>query len=113
MEMTLKENGRLFIAVPNAQSNTGCYWRYEDFTHHTLFTAGSLLFVLRQAGYSKMQIYDKDCLLGLDGWKKIIRKILLSLYRSNNKFWNKVTASSYHSPSPVVNSYEIKMIAEK
>ena len=113
LRMALKEEGRLFVAVPNAQSNTGCYWRYEDFTHHTLFTAGSLLFVLRQAGYSKMQIHDKDCLSGVYGWKKIIRKIFLSIYRRNNEFWNKITASSYHSPSPIVNSYEVKVVAEK
>lgn len=108
----LKDNGELFVAVPNAQSNTGCYWMYEDFTHQTLFTAGSLLFVLRQAGFSNISLHDRDCLIGIDGLKKMVRKYFLAIYRANNSFWNKVTASSYHGPSPVVNSYEVKMIAK-
>ena len=48
----LKSGGVFYVSVPNAQSPTGCYWAYEDFTHSTLFTAGSLLFVLRSAGFS-------------------------------------------------------------
>ncbi|MBU1152718.1 class I SAM-dependent methyltransferase [bacterium] len=32
----LKDGGKLMMMVPNAQSNTGCYWAYEDFTHYTL-----------------------------------------------------------------------------
>lgn len=42
----LKIDGKLILMVPNAQSNTGCYWAYEDFTHHTLYTTGSLFYVL-------------------------------------------------------------------
>jgi cyclopropane fatty-acyl-phospholipid synthase-like methyltransferase len=109
----LNDHGLIFISVPNAQSNTGCYWMYEDFTHQTLFTAGSLIFVLKRAGFSEPCLHDPDCLIGGSKWKNLIRKFFLLIYRANNKFWNKVTASSYHDPSPIVNSYEIKMIAKK
>ena len=109
----LSDNGKIFVAVPNAQSNTSCYWRYEDFTHTTLFTAGSLFYVLREAGYTDIELRDKDCLAGLLGFKRVFKKLLLKTYRANNTFWNRVTSSSYHQPSPVVNSYEIKMLAKK
>lgn len=107
----LSKNGKLLVVVPNAQSNTGCYWAYEDFTHHTLFTAGSLLYVLRQAGFSNIELIDKDCLLGINIIKRLLRKSGLAIYKAKIKFWNKVTASSFHQPSPVVFSYEIKMLA--
>lgn len=109
----LNDGGIVFISVPNAQSHTGCYWMFEDFTHQTLFTAGSLIYVLKQAGFGDLQLHDRDCLVGGSIWKNSIRKFFLSIYRENNLFWNKITASSYHNPSPIVNSYEIKMIAEK
>lgn len=109
----LKPEGALLVMVPNAQSNTGCYWAYEDFTHSTLFTAGSLFYVLKQAGYSSIQLIDKDCLSGHGVLMRLVRRALLAVYDINRKFWNKVTASSYHRPSPVVYSYEIKMLAHK
>lgn len=66
----LAKNGKIFVAVPNAQSHTGCYWAYEDFTHTTLFTAGSLIYVLKMAGFSDVAIIDKDALSGSKGLKK-------------------------------------------
>jgi len=60
----LKAGGGLIVAVPNAQSNTGSYWRYEDFTHHYLFTSGSLYFVLRAAGFDEVRFLDIDCTAG-------------------------------------------------
>lgn len=56
----LNKDGELCIMVPNAMSNTNCYWAYEDFTHNTLFTPGSLLFVLREAGFSDITFLDPD-----------------------------------------------------
>ena len=50
----LSENGKLVVMVPNAQSNTDSYWAYEDFTHTTLFTAGSLFYVLKAAGFDTL-----------------------------------------------------------
>lgn len=111
-EHCLAKDGKLFVAVPNAQSHTGCYWAYEDFTHTTLFTAGSLIYVLKMAGFTHATIIDKDALCGSSGLKKIVRKIFLKLYMLQYKFWNKITASATHQPSPIVFSYEIKALAQ-
>jgi len=60
--------------VPNAQSPVGCYWAYEDFTHTTLFTAGSLYYVLKMAGFKEITFVDPLCIEGLPLWKKMVRK---------------------------------------
>jgi len=109
----MKKNSILQISVPNAQSNTGCYWAYEDFTHTTLFTVGSLLYVLRSAGFEDIEILDKDCTEGTSLVKTIIRKIFLKIYENKIKFWNKITNSSYHKPSPKIFSFQIKILAKK
>ncbi|MBK7438833.1 MAG: methyltransferase domain-containing protein [Saprospiraceae bacterium] len=49
----LAESGSFVVMVPNAQSVTGAYWMYEDFTHTTLFTSGSIYYVLKSAGFQK------------------------------------------------------------
>jgi 2-polyprenyl-3-methyl-5-hydroxy-6-metoxy-1,4-benzoquinol methylase len=102
----------LIVMVPNAQSNTGCYWAYEDFTHTTLFTAGSLYYVLKSAGFETVEYIDP---LGTEGhrfyWQWLI-KSFLHFYRLKIKFWNFVTQSSFHGPSPQIFTYEIKVIAK-
>lgn len=110
-ESLLKENGAIFVAVPNAQSFTGCYWAYEDFTHNTLFTAGSLIYVLKTAGFNNVSIIDKDALAGSKGMKRWIKTLFLKLYTLHIKFWCKMTNSAFHAPSPQVFSYEIKALA--
>lgn len=105
--------GGLCLQVPNAQSNTDCYWAYEDFTHNTLFTAGSLLYVLREAGFSDIKFIDVDGLAGRHGLKLLLVKTLLAIYRRNKMFWNKVTGSAYHAPSPVIYTWELKSMARK
>jgi SAM-dependent methyltransferase len=107
----LSPGGKLFISVPNAQSPTGCYWAFEDFTHTTIFTAGSLLYVLRAAGFDQMDLVDPLCLDGLPRWKRIIKRPMLSLYSLVKNLINIVAGSSYHKPSPRVWSYEVKMTA--
>ncbi len=107
-EKFLAKGGIFLIAVPNAQSNTGCYWAYEDFTHTTLFTSGSLYYVLRAAGFKNVEFLDIDCTLETRGIKKILKKILLKVYKLNKHFWNRVTGSAYHRPSPEIFSFEIK-----
>ena len=111
-EKLLTPGGGLYIQVPNAQSNTGCYWAYEDFTHHTLFTAGSLEFVLKTVGFKDIRFVDPDCTEGIGILRKTAKKALLWLYVTNMDFWNWVTSSSYHRPSPRIYSYEIKAIAQ-
>lgn len=107
----LAPGGGIFIRVPNAQSNTGCYWAYEDFTHHTLFTAGSLEFVLKTAGFTEVRFVDPDGTYGLGILRKAAKRALLRLYVMNMDFWNRVTSSSYHRPSPRIYSYDIKALA--
>ena len=108
----LSENGKLLIAVPNAQSNTDCYWAYEDWTHTTLFTSGSIYYVLKAAGFDKIEFLDIDCTLGSSKIKSTVRKFFLMLYASNKKFWNKITHSAFHQQSPQIFSYEIKVKAK-
>ncbi|MBI9084498.1 MAG: class I SAM-dependent methyltransferase [Desulfobacterales bacterium] len=107
----LKPGGSLIIMVPNAQSNTGCYWAFEDFTHEYLFTSGSLYYVLRAAGFTSIEFLDPDCTVGLPTIRKFLKQALLLIYKSKLFFWNQASSSSYHKPSPQIFSYEIKAIA--
>ncbi len=109
----LKQGGSIIVMVPNAQSNTGAYWAYEDFTHYTMFTSGSLHYVLRAAGFREVVFLDPDCLEGSVWYRKLFREILLKLYRANYTFWNKVTGSSTHIASPSIFSYEVKALGRR
>lgn len=108
----LAPEGQLVLMVPNAQSNTGCYWAYEDFTHKTLFTTGSLSFVLRAAGFGSVVFLDPDGLSesGLPG--RWLRFLFLQIYKVNIWFWNRVTNSSFHKPSQPIFTYELKALAK-
>jgi SAM-dependent methyltransferase len=108
----LDSGGVMVIMVPNAQSNTGCYWAYEDFTHRTLFTAGSLLYVLKAAGFTEVRFLDPDGLEGANPVILILKKILLTAYKTNVSFWNRVTGSYFHMPSPQIFTYELKVLAK-
>jgi 2-polyprenyl-3-methyl-5-hydroxy-6-metoxy-1,4-benzoquinol methylase len=107
----LTSGGSFFVTVPNGQSNTGAYWMYEDFTHETLFTAGSLLFVLRSAGFASIEFLDPDGLNDTRVMVRPIKKLLLGLYKANYLFWNRVTSSSFHAPSPAIFAFELKVFA--
>lgn len=109
----LNPNGKLIVRVPNAQSNTGSYWAYEDFTHSTIFTSGSLYYVLKMAGFRTVEFIDITCTDHMTGIKRWLRKGLLELYVANKNFWNMVTGSSYHAPSPQIFSYDIKALSQK
>lgn len=109
----LEENGEFLVLVPNAQSNTNCYWAYEDFTHSTLFTSGSIYYVLMASGFDSIRYLDIDGLHDSKGFKKTVRKALLWIYKTNLLFWNAVTLSAYHKPSPMIFTYEIKVLAGK
>jgi 2-polyprenyl-3-methyl-5-hydroxy-6-metoxy-1,4-benzoquinol methylase len=108
----LRSNGALLIMVPNAQSNTDCYWAYEDFTHSTLFTPGSLSYVLRAAGFEQLRFLDPYCVEGLPTYRRLIKLSLLRIFKANKTFWNRVTGSFYHRPSPAIFSYELKALAQ-
>jgi SAM-dependent methyltransferase len=109
----LKPGGAVVVMVPNAQSSTGAYWAFEDFTHYTMYTSGSLYYVLRAAGFTEVVFLDPDCLEGSAWHKKFFRKILLKVYRMNYIFWNKVTGSSTHIASPLIFSYEVKALGRR
>jgi len=107
----LAADGSFCVAVPNAQSPTGCYWAYEDFTHRTMFTSGSLLYVLRAAGFSSVRFLDTEG-LGDTPWRtRWLKRLLLRAYRANTLFWNRVTTNFYHAPSPMILTWELKAIA--
>lgn len=109
----LNQNGKIVIRVPNAQSYTGCYWAYEDFTHVTLYTAGSLEYVLKSAGFRKITFLDQDGLEGISPGTKVIRKMFLKLYDKKVNFWNRVTGSAFHIWSPRIYTWEVKVIASR
>jgi len=112
IKKVIKKGGYLFVMIPNAQSNTGAYWAYKDFTHETLFTSGSIYYVLKKAGFNEIEFIDIECLEGLGFMKRVLKKFLLSIYKFRINFWNRVTSSSFHKPSPEIFSYEIKVIAK-
>lgn len=109
--LLLKEGGRLVVITPNAQSPTGSYWAYEDFTHTTIFTAGSLYFVLRRAGFKYIEFIDVSGIEGSPFCFGMIKKVLLFFYKAKTAFWNRVTNSSFHRPSPQIFTFEIKAVA--
>lgn len=107
----LAPGGRLVLSVPNAQSPTGCYWAYEDFTHSTIFTAGSLYHVLTAAGFEEVELVDPQCLAGLGMPKRMVRRAFMAFYDAVRTFLNRATASDWHDPSPRVYSWEVKAVA--
>ena len=107
----LTPSGSLYLATPNAQAPTNCYWAYEDFTHTTIFTAGSMIYVLRQAGFQDITFLDPDGLEHLSGPKRMIKRTLQLLYRANKTLWNRAMSSSYHRPSPEIYAWELRVAA--
>lgn len=107
----LKVGGSLIVTTPNAQSNTGCYWAYEDFTHTTIFTSGSLLFVLKCAGFEHVDFIDTLGTAGSHPVARFAKRILIALYSAHLTFWNRVTNSSYHRSSSQIFTFELKAVA--
>jgi 2-polyprenyl-3-methyl-5-hydroxy-6-metoxy-1,4-benzoquinol methylase len=110
-EQVLVSTGKMVIMVPNAQSSTGCYWAYEDFTHRTLFTAGSLRYVLLSAGFDAIQFLDPKCLLDTRPYLRPLKAALWQLYDLKVMVWNRITSSAFHASSERIYSYEIKVKA--
>jgi 2-polyprenyl-3-methyl-5-hydroxy-6-metoxy-1,4-benzoquinol methylase len=112
-ENKLNDNGKLFIATPNAQSLTGSYWRYEDWTHETIFTSGSLYYVLYMAGFKNIKFLDIYGLSHLNKIFKPVRFLFFKTYEFYLKIRNKIFANIQHKPSPVILTWEIKCISKK
>lgn len=110
LKAVLAPDGRLLVCVPNAQSATGPYWAYEDFTHEYLFTSGSLYYVMKLSGFSVVEFIDIDCTEGLPPVQKALKRALLRAYIARYRFWNRVTSSYTHYSSELIFSYEIKAL---
>lgn len=48
--------GRLILTVPNANAILASRWRHIDYTHYSSFTEHSLYFVLKNAGFDKIEL---------------------------------------------------------
>jgi SAM-dependent methyltransferase len=110
-EGLLDAHGSLCVIVPNAQSDTGCYYAYEDFTHQTMFTAGSLFYVLKAAGFNTVQFVNPDGYEDYSGFRAFVKKCLLKLYIANKRFWRKITLTQIHRPSLETYTFEIRALA--
>lgn len=106
----LKDTGKLLLMVPNAQSPTGTYWAYEDFTHNTLFTPGSIIYVLKSAGFQSITFIDKDGFYASKGLKKVIKKGLLKLFKLVENVKLFIVGASYHKPSPIIYTWDLKVL---
>ena len=109
----LKENQYLLTIVPNAQSITGAYWRYEDFTHEYLFTTGSLNYLLCDNNFDKIEFIDIYATSNLNFINKIIRYLAIKMYETLHLSFLKITGNSYHLSSKNIFTYEIKCLAKK
>jgi 2-polyprenyl-3-methyl-5-hydroxy-6-metoxy-1,4-benzoquinol methylase len=113
LKFMLKKNGLLFIAVPNAQALTGAYWRYEDFTHETIFTSGSLYYVLKASGFQHIKFIDIYATQNLNIITRTIRLFALKLIEIIHHIILKITGNGFHATSKNIFTYEIKCIAKK
>jgi len=112
-ENLLKEGGVFLLMVPNAQSYTGTYWRYEDFTHTIIFTSGSCMYVLRSAGFAQIDFIDPDGTMHMQPVKRGIIKLLLRYHKLKENIWNKILQTSFHKNSPRIYTFELKVAAKK
>ncbi|CAN5552585.1 hypothetical protein BH10BAC5_BH10BAC5_09610 [soil metagenome] len=109
----MNEKSKFMVMVPNAQSYTGAYWRYEDFTHSWLFTSGSLFYVLKSAGFGHIEFVDPLGLWEVPSSKRWAVKLFMKYYKWRTNFWNKITQSSFHRESPQIFTFELKALVRK
>ena len=108
LKRILKHNGFLLIAVPNAQSLTGVYWLFEDHTHLRLYTANSLLRLLRFNNFSNVKLLDRYATEGHGIFFKVLRLISLKIVEFLKILVNKLTSNNYHMKGFKVFTYEVK-----
>jgi 2-polyprenyl-3-methyl-5-hydroxy-6-metoxy-1,4-benzoquinol methylase len=108
----LKPKGKLILMVPNGQAPINSYWMWEDFTHHLLFTSGSIAYVLKAAGFEKITFLDPHDLQDKPAHIRLVKKIFQFIYRKQKSFWNSINSSGYHSASPVIYAWELRVKAE-
>jgi SAM-dependent methyltransferase len=108
----LKPNGKFILMVPNGQAPINSYWMWEDFTHHLLFTTGSISYALKAAGFRKITFLDPHDLQDKPIHIRIFKKLFQFIYRKQKSFWNSVNSSGYHYASPVIYTWELRVKAE-
>jgi 2-polyprenyl-3-methyl-5-hydroxy-6-metoxy-1,4-benzoquinol methylase len=101
LKKSLNKHGRLIISTPNAQSTTGVFWLYADFTHEYIYTYGSLYYVLSAAGYVNMRMI---------GPSKNLYSLLLPLFKKCLGLVNRVTNSFYDHRFENIYSFELIMV---
>jgi 2-polyprenyl-3-methyl-5-hydroxy-6-metoxy-1,4-benzoquinol methylase len=100
----LKEGGSLIITTPNAQSVTGSYWLFSDFTHEWLYTTGSIEYILTSAGFKNIEHFkSKRNFLG-----KIFNLIIQKLFG----LINKMGKSFYDTRFPNNFNFELIVLAK-
>ncbi len=109
----LAADGKLLIAVPNGHAFTGCYWAYEDFTHHTLFTSGSLKYVLNAAGFGNVAFVDTRGDQFNRPMAKLVKRLLFALFATQYRLFKWALNSPTHAPSPEIFTYELKARASR
>src|SRR4030095_11197964 len=77
---SLREGGRVFVQVPNAETPFGSRLRYADFTHEIAFTTSSISQVLRVCGYADIQ--TGPLRPAFRGWQRFLWKSVEWLYRT-------------------------------
>lgn len=60
INIALKKAGKLICTVPNANSTLASRWRYIDWTHHISFTEDSLDFLLFNAGFDNINVFETE-----------------------------------------------------
>ena len=113
LKYMIKDNQYLLTIVPNAQSITGAYWRYEDFTHEYLFTSGSLNYLLKDSGFEEIEFLDIYATSKINPLFKIIRYSTIKIYEILSLIFLKITGNSYHIKSKNIFTYEIKCLSRK
>jgi len=85
----LKPNGKLICTVPNANSAIAGRWRYIDWTHKTSFTESSISFLLENAGFECIEVFEVELFIKYDSpktlFKEIINKLLLRSVRASRR----------------------------
>jgi 2-polyprenyl-3-methyl-5-hydroxy-6-metoxy-1,4-benzoquinol methylase len=60
IQSAIKPGGKLICTVPNANSTLANRWRYIDWTHYISFTEHSLDFLLFNAGFDDIQVFEME-----------------------------------------------------
>lgn len=83
---SLKNEGRIIIQVPNAESPFGGHTRYGDFTHEIAFTATSMSQLLRVVGFNEVHSYPYGPLPYLLDPISLLRFVLWKIIEAFYKF---------------------------